>query len=611
MIVWAAGAAGALGAVAFGQIPMTQTDFTIPGTQPGTISTSVIMDSNNCRACHSGTSVKDPYATWSGSLMGQAGRDPLFFAQMSLANQDVSNVGSYCLRCHVPAAQVSGHTTDASGESLDAYDMDGVACHLCHSMVDPLQPVSERSQVDAAVLAALGPLAPQQYGNAMFVLDPGGLRRGPRPGTTALHPAVQSSFFRSGNMCGTCHEVGNVATIKQADGTYKYNAINTAPGDTDPAHQFPLERTYSEWRLSAFNNGGVNMGGRFGGIGATVVSSCQDCHMPRVAGRNCIVGPDRPDMAAHDFAGAGAQVLDLIAAYTVGDGAVDQAAIARGRSKAVDMLQRAASIEASQEGGRLVVRVTNESGHKLPTGHIEGRRVWVNVRFVDAEGGTVAERGGYDLMTATLDTESTTVFEMHVGIDGYSSSITGLPVGPTGHMSLANTIVKDNRIPPRGFNNAAYAAAGAPAVAADYADGQYWADVPYTIPAGASRAEVRLFYQNTPRDYIEHLRDANVTDTWGQTLYGLWESTGRGAPIEMASLERTIVHVCAADMGTTGGVPGSDGALNNNDFVVFIDRFFAQHPGADVGSTGGVPGGDGAWDNNDFVVFIDMFFGGC
>jgi len=82
---------------------------------------------------------------------------------------------------------------------------------------------------------------------------------------------------------------------------------------------------------------------------------------------------------------------------------------------------------------------------------------------------------------------------------------------------------------------------GAPAIGAVYADGQYWADVPYGAPAGAGRAEVRLYYQNTPREYIEHLREANHSDGWGQTLYNLWVSTGKGAPIQMAfaSLELT------------------------------------------------------------------------
>jgi hypothetical protein len=66
-----------------------------------------------------------------------------------------------------------------------------------------------------------------------------------------------------------------------------------------------------------------------------------------------------------------------------------------------------------------------------------------------------------------------------------------------------------------------------------------------------------------------------------------------------------------ADLGGQGGLNGSDGVLDNNDFVVFIDYFFTQNPTADVGSQGGVPGPDGAFDNNDFIVFIDLFFIGC
>ncbi|HYD00051.1 MAG TPA: GC-type dockerin domain-anchored protein [Phycisphaerales bacterium] len=63
-----------------------------------------------------------------------------------------------------------------------------------------------------------------------------------------------------------------------------------------------------------------------------------------------------------------------------------------------------------------------------------------------------------------------------------------------------------------------------------------------------------------------------------------------------------------ADLGGTGGVPGFDNHLDNNDFVVFIDFFFANNPLADQGSIGGLPGADGLWDNNDFVVYIDNFF---
>ncbi|HYD00212.1 MAG TPA: GC-type dockerin domain-anchored protein [Phycisphaerales bacterium] len=80
----------------------------------------------------------------------------------------------------------------------------------------------------------------------------------------------------------------------------------------------------------------------------------------------------------------------------------------------------------------------------------------------------------------------------------------------------------------------------------------------------------------------------------------------------MDDLTFTGVQACgASDVGSTGGTDGGDGQLNNNDFVVFIDRFFAGDPRADVGVTGGLPGRDEAFNNNDFVVFIDQFFDGC
>ncbi|MFT3684137.1 MAG: GC-type dockerin domain-anchored protein [Phycisphaerales bacterium] len=68
---------------------------------------------------------------------------------------------------------------------------------------------------------------------------------------------------------------------------------------------------------------------------------------------------------------------------------------------------------------------------------------------------------------------------------------------------------------------------------------------------------------------------------------------------------------CPADIGGQGGIAGPDGFYDNNDFIVFIDRFFARDPIADVGRQGGLEGSDGNFDNNDFIAFISQFFQGC
>lgn len=543
-------------------VPTTPADFALSGSQPGDVPGGVIQSSGECAACHGNYDPQnEPWSTWKGSLMGLAGRDPLFFAQLTTANQDAPNVGTFCLRCHVPVAWVSGHATaDPWGNNLDEADRDGVTCHFCHSMVDPIYQPGQSPPEDVAILGALAAV-PDYYGNSMFVLDPQGRRRGPYLDNDAPHTTIASPFFRSASMCGTCHDVGNVAVSRQPNGTYRYNLLDAPVPDEDLATQFPLERTYTEWKLSSFAATGVDLGGRFGGARGPVVSTCQDCHMPATTAQGCFFGRVRTDLAIHEFAGAAVPSLDLILEELSNDPTppVDPALVSAGRARALSMLQRAATVIATEVDGELSVRVVNETGHKLPTGHIEGRRVWVNVRFLDSGDEILSEYGAYDLTEATLDEVDTTIFEMKVGLSPDAATATGLPAGVTHHMALADTIELDSRIPPRGFTNATFEAGGAPVVGTTYADGQYWHLRLYTIPSGAVRAEVTLNYQSLPRPYIEALRDGNVTDSRGDELHALWTATGRGAPIPMVSRVVELQGALFAD----GFESGSTGAWSS------------------------------------------------
>lgn len=577
-------------------VPMTLEDFHLSGTQVGDVTPAAVTTSENCSACHGNFDpVNEPYNTWRGSLMGQAGRDPLFYAQMATANQDVANVGYFCMRCHVPMSFVTGHANDASGSTLDATDRDGVSCHFCHSMVDPVFRPGESPPQDESILSALADV-PAFYGNSMFVLDPTGLRRGPRADAQPPHSFVQSDFHRRSDLCGTCHDVGNVAVTRQAYGTYRYNNINEATPSEDLAEQFPLERTYTEWKLSAFASGGVDMGGRFGGGGGPVVSTCQDCHMPKATARGCFFGPQRSDLARHDFAGASTWVLEIIAKHYQDDPEVDQAALIEGRAKAVSMVQRAASLNLIQGCGTVHTRIINESGHKIPTGHIEGRRIWVNVKCLDSNDVVIREYGHYDPEAAELDESSTKIYEMHVGLSEFASFITGYPAGVTTHMALADVIEKDTRIPPRGFDNAAYAAAGAPAIGIAYADGQYWDDTEFWLPDGTAKVVVTAFYQTVTKHYIEALRDGNYTDHWGETLYQLWLETNKGAPIEIVSSELAVVPFQRGDFD-------EDADLDLIDQRSLADCLTGPGGGLPAGCHCADFNGDGAVDLLDFAGF--------
>ena len=123
------------------------------------------------------------------------------------------------------------------------------------------------------------------------------------------------------------------------------------------------------------------------------------------------------------------------------------------------------------------------------------------------------------------------------------------PEGPTNHLVLANKVYLDNRIPPRGFTNLKFAAIQAEPVAYSYADGQYWDDTVYALPPGATRAEVKLYYQSTSKEFVEFLRDENRTTTHGQTMYDLWNNNGKCPPTLIA--EKAWVTAFAMKSGST------------------------------------------------------------
>jgi len=110
-------------------------------------------------------------------------------------------------------------------------------------------------------------------------------------------------------------------------------------------------------------------------------------------------------------------------------------------------------------------------------------------------------------------------------------------------------------------------------------------------------------------DQFVTLTSATAITGDGRFVTGQWMDFGGSYGPYV--LDLGIQQCGPADLGGQGGVAEPDGALDNNDFVVFIDKFFNHDAAADVGRQGGLPGSDGVFDNNDFVIFIDFFFDGC
>ncbi len=565
VLAGAAGVAG-MGVVRATQVPTTLEDFFVPGTQPveeGEIF-DTLLTSDECAGCHQ---PGDPeiaiFTPWEGSLMAHAARDPLFWAATAVANQDAADAGDLCIRCHIPMGWIGGRSTPTDGSRITEADRDGISCNFCHRMVDPDYKPGVSPAADQQILADLSSngLLPSSPGNGSYVLDPQDRRRGPFDVVGDLgfnpHPVetLESPFHSTSEFCATCHDVSNPVYTKQEDGTYALDTLDAAHPTSDKHDMFPVERTYSEWANSAFADGGVDMGGRFGGNKA-LVSTCQDCHMPDTTARGCSFGSIRDDLPSHEMSGAATWVLQAILNLDE-FGVIDPDAIEAGIARSISMLQRAATVELSQTGCYLNVRVINETGHKLPTGYPEGRRIWVNVQLLTEEGLPVAEYGHYDAGSADL-TLNTKIYEAHLGVDEDIAAATGVPEGVGFHFALNNVLYKDNRIPPRGFTQAGFAAAGAAPVGADYADQQYWDDSQFFIPPGVTTASVTLFYQASSKEYITFLRDENVTNDAGQVLYNQWVATGKSPPVPMASEALAVTDHPGGDYDGSGSVDLAD-----------------------------------------------------
>ena len=471
--------------------PTVPTDVQQPGTQPGD---GIASFATNCDSCHATTPTPNalPSNGWHGSMMSHSMRDPIFWATVAVAEQDFlphadpaqrGGVGDLCLRCHGPNGWLGGRSTPTDGSAFTGSDDRGVECEHCHLQVNPDAAVNVvgTTEEQNSPFEAYDAVDGEPYiGSGMYVLNSGGTRVGPYDDAVANHAFLQSSFMRSGDMCGTCHDVSNPAVgdlahnhgaqVPLAPGTY--SGVPGAPVEQKAAFNNPpyaygvVERTYSEWKAGALDTFAVNdftslpadlqvAGGALEVAyqrataangdadyvdGTPRLFTCQTCHMSPTTSKGCNKNqaPVRTDMPEHDLAGGGYWMPDaMLHQYDNGRlrfGAIDssqRAALTESKQRAAGLLRSAAALDATQAGSQLVVRVTNLTGHKLISGYPEGRRMWLNLRWFDGGGSLVREDGAYgpngrsvnDLsgtphaVQTILDPENTTIYEAKPGMD--------------------------------------------------------------------------------------------------------------------------------------------------------------------------------------------------
>jgi len=248
-----------------------------------------------------------------------------------------------------------------------------------------------------------------------------------------------NEFIRTSEFCGSCHEL----TVP---------ILN---------HGMPEQRTYSEWKFSAYAQSDNVIDDPLGKRTGHGVERCQDCHMPKLKHEYSDDWTDslnadpllsggfpyaknrdpQGGTAFHKLTGANRDLpmmmkalypevdLEVIGAPTGKDPRVFPGMLSdrgpmwdRARHNTEITLRDGVDVQivtppeqvstlANGDGVfRMVVDVNNKSGHRIPSGYPDGRRFWLSVEVKDQNGASMYKSGVYDEADAELTTDDTTPF---------------------------------------------------------------------------------------------------------------------------------------------------------------------------------------------------------
>lgn len=523
-------------------------------TEPGELQNGIAV-AEGCATCHAYSNAA-PNADrplhapigWQGSLMANSARDPVFWAGLALANQDDPTHTEDCVRCHVPNAFLDDRADVTAIDQLTPPDRQGISCDLCHRMVD-----------DGVTPA----------GNARYEIDDTAVdgsvpKRGPfdyAVNAPNHNWIVDDTFLPSSRFCGTCHDVTTVRERVDENGV----------GMGVP---FNEQRTYREWQNSDYALPGSD------------ARSCQDCHMPAVEDAGGCASFEANDRHAsgvrrHELVGANRFVTGLLKDLygDAGSGEVDDAFWDYSIERIDEFVTTAATLEvtfpdevdASAGIDAIDVTVTNETGHKLPSGYSEGRVMWIEVTATYADQ-VLWSSGAWDQGAGSIEDDPQ--------VRRYEGIAEDADDGTRNHLLRNNRWVSDTRIPPRGLSADPETDPVGDRYALlpddtwpNYDEASYQfgpSTTPDATPADANDDEVelrvRLLYLiNTP-EYVAQLDTDNTSNAAGAELRAAFDDRGGAVPVVLAE-RSTIVPLRGldGDGGDDGGDDGGTGEGGDTD----------------------------------------------
>ncbi len=445
---------------------------------PGKIGTGILPDlephsnsfkgdhysgSGQCNACHqnltdeSGNDVSLG-TDWASSMMANSTRDPYWLAKVAaeIERNPVlkEELDSTCSRCHAPmandAAEKDGVEFVIHGEGglLDSdnpyFDqtMEGVSCTLCHQMEDN----GKMGTIDGVS----GKFSVKEY-ESLSDRPAYGQYTGPSGAymvaVSQFNP-VYSEHISTSESCAACHDLRTPSV--DVDG-------NPIGGSEDTF--FPEQMVFSEWKHSDYATGGSKE------------KTCQGCHMPFAEGSVLLAteggGEPRENFSRHTFLGANTVMQSMLKKYRTELGIELEAesfdeSIERNR----EFLKTAATVNiqsSSIENSELTVnvKVTNNTGHKLPSGY-PSRRAYLHMVVTNSNGEVVFESGKVNsngsLDEIATDTNSMS-YEEHYNlitseeqVQVYEAIMGDSASGVTHTLLQATHYLKDNRLLPSGFS---------------------------------------------------------------------------------------------------------------------------------------------------------------
>lgn len=329
-----------------------------------------IPSSSACVKCH-----KKEFEEWVPSLHSISGRDLVYDNSIEVNVQlkkrhHGRELSRFCDSCHNPIEVAMGKNNPITTVEPSDVQTEGLACVFCHTAT-----AADPEVGNGAITFDLNKAYDNLSGSAILA--------SPTDHARAFGSAKTSKLLKSSEFCGACHNE-------------RYS-----PPITPSTKVLHAQSTYDEWKGSWYAKNNV---------------TCQDCHMnydPVGFIKDLQKGiVEKPEKYSHNFWG-GNHVLQetslkekllFLRGGVLPGVKVDQYYKLMEKQNAVThtFLKAAAKVEIiSQEkkGDHLEVQVKVSNvgaGHNLPTGVVDHKHMWLELKATDTHGKIVYDNGKTD-----------------------------------------------------------------------------------------------------------------------------------------------------------------------------------------------------------------------